>query len=442
MPHEFLTLPKAPRFVLANATLPAVAVRGYEAPAKEGLVKADLTIADGRIEAIAPPGSATGAPVADLGDGMVWPTFTDMHTHIDKGHIWERNRNPDGTFPGALETVALDRTAHWNAADVSARMDFSLRCAYAHGTGLLRTHLDSIAPQHRISFEVFGELRAAWKDRVELQAVALFNMDHVYDEAYFADLVATVKRFGGLMGGVPQMWPDLTERLDIVFRAAAENGLDIDFHVDETKEKEVLALEAVAEAKLRNGFSGAVTVGHCCSLARQDDDVAKRVIDKVAEAGLSVVSLPMCNMYLQDREPGRTPRWRGVTLFHELTAAGVPTAVASDNTRDPFYAYGDLDPVEVFREAVRILHLDHPLDEAARTVTATPAAILGRPEKGVIQPGGPADLVLFSARRWSEFLSRPQADRIVMRNGMGIDRSLPDYRDLDPISSGDSNARL
>jgi cytosine deaminase len=141
----------------------------------------------------------------------------------------------------------------------------------------------------------------------------------------------------------------------------------------------------------------------------------------------------MCNMYLQDRHAGRTPRWRGVTLFHELAAAGVKTAVSSDNTRDPFYAYGDMDPVEVFREAVRILHLDHPLDTSARVVTSTPAEILGRPDIGVIAEGGPADLVLFSARRWSEFLSRPQADRIVMRNGMGIDRRLPDYRDLDPI---------
>ena len=122
-----------------------------------------------------------------------------------------------------------------------------------------------------------------------------------------------------------------------------------------------------------------------------------------------------------------------MTLFHELAAAGVKTAVSSDNTRDPFYAYGDLDGVEVFREAVRILHLDHPLDEATRVVTTTPADILGRPDIGRIAAGAPADLVLFSARRWSEFLSRPQADRIVMRNGMGIDRRLPDYRDLDPI---------
>lgn len=433
MPPAFVTLPQAPRFVLADATLPTVCAPGLQAPATEGLMRADIVIADGKIEALLPAGTAPAAlPRAEMRGGMVWPTFTDMHTHIDKGHIWERAPNPDGSFMGALSTVDADRRANWSAEDLRRRMDFSLRSAYAHGTGLLRTHLDALAPQHRISFDVLAEMREAWAGRITLQGVALFNMLDMDDTAYFADLVATVARTGCLLGGVPQMYPDLAARLDLLLRTAEENALDVDLHVDETEEREVLALEAIAEAVLRTRFSGKVTVGHCCSLARQDEGTAARVIDKVARAGLAVVSLPMCNMYLQDRHAGRTPRWRGVTLFHELAEAGVPTAVASDNTRDPFYAYGDLDPVEVLREAVRILHLDHPLDTAARVITTSPAAILGAPEVGQIAPGRPADLVLFSARRWSEFLSRPQADRIVMRQGMGIDRSLPDYRELDP----------
>ncbi len=427
-------LPVADRFVLANATLPAVSVDGFDAPAREGLVGADLVIAGGRIEAILPAGTAAAElPKADLDDGMVWPCFVDMHTHLDKGHIWERKPNPTGDFPGALDAVRTDREARWNADDVRARMEFSLRTAYAHGTSLIRTHLDSLPPQHRISFEVFSEVRDAWKDRIALQAAALFPFELMDDEAFFKDLISVVKANGGLLGGVTQMLPDLNQRLDTLFRAAADNGLDIDLHVDETQDKEVLTLKAIAEAKLRNRFEGSVTVGHCCSLARQDEDMAKQTIDKVAEAAISVVSLPMCNMYLQDRSNGSTPRYRGVTLFHELADADVATAVSSDNTRDPFYAYGDLDAVEVFREAVRIIHLDHPLDTSARVVTRSPADILGRPDKGRIAAGLPADLVLFGARRWSEFLSRPQADRIVMRNGMGIDRSLPDYRDLDPL---------
>jgi cytosine deaminase len=434
MSYSFISPPNAGRFVLSNATLPAVAVSGYEAPSHEGLVKADIVIADGLVCAILPAGDA---PVefakSDLKDGMVWPCFADIHTHLDKGHIWSRHANPDGTFMGALEAVRSDREAHWSAADVKKRMDFSLRSAYAHGTGLIRTHLDSLAPQHRISFEVFDEVRDAWKDKITLQAAALFPMDMMVDEAYFADLVAVVRQKGGLLGGVTKMSSDLIWQLDTLLRAAAENGLDVDLHVDETDDPGAETLKAVAEAVLRNRFEGKVTAGHCCSLARQDDGTAERTVALVADAGISIISLPMCNMYLQDRYPGRTPRWRGVTLFKELNAAGVATAVASDNTRDPFYAYGDLDPVEVFREAVRILHLDHPLDTAARVVTTSPASIVGRPDMGRIAVGSPADLVLFSARRWSEFLSRPQSDRVVLRRGKVIDRSLPDYRELDSV---------
>jgi cytosine deaminase len=434
MTAEFLDLPEAGRFSLINATLPAILVKGFSAPAKEGLISADLVIAGGRIESILPVGSTPAKlPSADMRGGMVWPCFIDMHTHLDKGHFWDRRPNPDGTFLGALENVRADRLANWSAQDIRARFEFSLKAAYAHGTKLIRTHLDSIPPQQDISFPLFAELREEWKDRIALQFVALLPLEAVLEPDVFDGIVAATKQHGGLLGGATRILPNFDRILDTLFRAAADNGLDIDLHVDETEDRQVLTLEAIADTKLRLGFEGAVTVGHCCSLARQDDDTAKRVVDKVAKAGISVVSLPMCNMYLQDRHAGRTPRWRGVTLFHELAAAGVKTAVSSDNTRDPFYAYGDMDAVEVFREAVRILHLDHPLDTSARVVTSTPAEILGRPDIGIIAEGGPADLVLFSARRWSEFLSRPQADRIVMRNGKGIDRRLPDYRDLDPI---------
>jgi len=434
MTYSFMSPPNAGRFVLSNATLPAVAVEGFNAPANEGLVRADIIIENGLVSAILPAGSAPQEfAKSDLRQGMVWPCFADVHTLLDKGHIWGRSSNPDGTFMGALQAVGADREAYWSADDVRKRMEFSLRSAYAHGTSLIRTHLDSASPQHRISFDVFSEMRESWKDKITLQAVALFPMDDMVDEAYFADLVAVVRNSGSLIGGVTKMGPNLAWQLDTLLHAAALNGLDVDLHVDETDDPGAETLKAIAEAVLRNRFTGKVTAGHCCSLARQDDGIAERTVELVAKAGISIVSLPMCNAYLQDRHPNRTPRWRGVTLFKELAAAGVATAVASDNTRDPFYAYGDLDAVEVFREAVRILHLDHPLDTAARVVTTSPADIVGHSDMGRIGAGRPADLVLFSARRWSEFLSRPQSNRVVLRRGKVIDRSLPDYRELDSV---------
>jgi cytosine deaminase len=163
-------------------------------------------------------------------------------------------------------------------------------------------------------------------------------------------------------------------------------------------------------------------------------------MDRVAEAMIAVVSLPMCNMHLQDRsppgEPKRTPRWRGVAPLHELAQRGVRVAVASDNTRDPFYDWGDLDMLEVLREAARILQLDHPIAAWPAAVARTPAAVMGLADRGIVAPGAPADLVLFRARSFSELLSRPQMDRTVLRAGAAIDTTPPDYRELDELMMG------
>ena len=142
----------------------------------------------------------------------------------------------------------------------------------------------------------------------------------------------------------------------------------IDFHVDESEDPAARSLPRIAETAMRLRFPGRIVVGHCCSLALQSDSAD--TIAKLRDANIAVVSLPLCNMYLQDRHAGRTPRWRGVTPLKEMRAAGVAVAVASDNTRDPFYAYGDLDLVEVFRESVRIVQLDHPIAGWADIVAA------------------------------------------------------------------------
>jgi cytosine deaminase len=434
----FATLPRSPHFALVNATLPAELLDEMPGfPDADGLVAADIAIDNGVVQRISPPGSETGLPHLDLAGGMAWPTFVDMHTHIDKGHIWPRCPNPDGSFDAALLAVQADREANWSAADVEARMDFSLRCAYAHGSSLLRTHIDSAPPQQTISWPVFAEMRERWAGRIDLQAVSLFTIDEFLDEAYAADIVATVARYGGVLGAVTFMIPELDRALELMMHSAAEAELDLDFHVDETGDPAANSLHHIADAAIRTAFPGEIVAGHCCSLATQPTAEADATMDRVAEAGIAVVSLPMCNMYLQDRIAGITPRWRGVTLVHELAARDVEVAVASDNTRDPFYAYGDLDMVEVFRQAVRILHLDHPIAGWARAVARTPAEILGREsDHGVIAPGRAADLVLFRARTWTELLARPQSDRTVLRSGRAIDTTLPDYRELDELMGG------
>lgn len=428
-----LTLPEASAYTLAGATVPAVMLEAPPTTADaDGCVACDIAVEDGRIAAVTAPAGTAGQDRVELAGAMVWPSPVDMHTHLDKGHIWPRARNPDGTFMGALETVQADRSAHWRAEDVATRMDFSLRCAFAHGTVAIRTHLDSIPPQPAISWPVFSDRREKWAGRIGLQAVSLVStLDFVGDTpGYLADLVAEHR---GLMGLVPVMEPALEAKLDQFFTLAGERDLDVDLHVDETLDPAARTLEQVARAALRTGYKGSITCGHCCSLAVQEPDYVAAVLDLLAEARIAIVSLPLCNMYLQDRHEGRTPRWRGVTLLHEMHSRGIPVAVASDNTRDPFYAYGDLDLVEVFREAVRILQLDHPFGDWPGLISRSPAAIMGLAERGPIKAGGPADLVVMEGRSFSEVLSRPQSRRTVLRAGRPIDTTPPPHAELDHL---------
>jgi cytosine/creatinine deaminase len=440
---QFEVLPRLVRFWLDGVRVPA-ALAGFDgdapaAPLPDGLAAASLLIEGGRIARIVPgPAPEDGVPRLPGGNRLVMPRFVDIHTHLDKGHVFARAPNPDGTFFGARETVGRDREAKWSARDVRARMDFALRSALHHGTGAIRTHLDSIGKQIGISWPVFNEIRAAWKDRIALQAVCLMPVVNVIDAPdEFKTVVAALRQYGGVMGAVTFLGeaPDarLVSALDRMIEVAAVEGFDLDFHVDESAAPEARSLEVIADALIRHKFAGKALAGHCCSLALMEGTDRRRVIDKLGEAGLNVVSLPMCNLYLQDRQAGVTPRWRGVAPLHELDAGGVSTMVASDNTRDPFYAYGDLDAVEVFREATRILHFDHSARPWLETLTTRPAAQMRLAGHGRLAAGLPADLVIFSARTMNEFLSRPQGDRLVLIGGKAIDAPLPDYAELDTL---------
>ena len=372
-----------------------------------------------------------GAPI-DMGGAMVLPAFVDMHTHLDKGHIWPRAANPDGSFAGALGTVRADSSANWTAKDVERRMDFSLRCAYAHGTRAIRTHIDSLAPQDEISWPVFQELRDAWAGRIELQGSSLIGVDKMDPDGGYRDTARRVAASGGVLGVVTYLIEDLKHRVEGFFRLAMEFGLEVDFHADETMDPTSETLRCIAETVLEMGFERPVTVGHLCSLSTQDEARALDTIDIVAKAGLNVVSLPMCNLYLQDRQRGRTPRGRGITLVHEMKARGINLSFASDNTRDPFYAYGDLDMLEVMREATRIGHLDHSDADWPLAFSTNPARACGF-DAPSLAPGASADLVIFNARNWQELYARPQSDRIVLREGEQIDRTLPQYSELDDL---------
>lgn len=444
MPITFADIvwPRTARYWLANARIPACLLAEAAAqplPAdREGVVHADLLIDNGKLARIEPRDCELndGIERIETGGRQVWPTLIDIHTHLDKGHTVVRSPNVDGTFQNARLAAAADRP-NWTAPDLRRRMAFGLRCAYAHGVSGIRTHIDTYHETAERSWSVLRDIRSEWQGRIDLQAVALCPIDLLADE--FGDRVAgIVAKSNGLLGGVTRASignhgapPDnIDALLDRLFSLAARHDLDIDLHVDETHDPAAATLPFVARAAIRHGYRGRVVCGHCCSLAMQPEAEVDRTLDLVAEAGIAIVTLPTVNMYLQDRNAGRTPRWRGVTVVHEMLRRGIRVAAAGDNCRDSFHAYGDHDVLDTFRQAVRILHLDHPVTDMPSLVSATPAAMGKFAEHGLIGIGASARLIVFNARTINEIISRPQSDRVVFDRGDRVNAKVPDYSEL------------
>ena len=333
MNRHHQTLISESDFTLARARIPSCFLKQLPEGVHwddEGNALLDVVVERGTITALRPSGTESeGMPSrVDLGERLVWAPLIDMHAHLDKGQIVPRSR-PDGTHEGGVRITGQDRR-YWTADDIATRMRFGLQCAYVHGVAAIRTHIDSHEHLAERSWSVFKQLRTEWNDRISLQAVGMVPLEAFRGPwgAKLADLVADA---GGVLGAVTDglgtyegaMGEALDDLLDRFLRVAADRGLDVDLHVDQSDDLKAFALPHIAQAALRSNFRGRVVCSHCVNLALQSEEVADRTISLARDAGLAFVTLPTSMMYLQDRRPGRTPRWRGVTLAKELQAGRI-----------------------------------------------------------------------------------------------------------------------
>jgi len=441
----FNDLPNGCNLRLKNARVPSTLLeyphkKLHSSPDGMILLDIDIDIADGRIEALhhlsepspADERSDNHYHSVDLDSGQVWPCFIDVHTHLDKSHISGRTLNPDGTLLAAIQAEATDQSNFWSEDDLSKRMNFALQCAYAHGTRAIRSHLCCEEAVRDKIWHVFQQLRVAWSDKIELQPVSILNVD-LCEGDYGERLADFVAAQDGVLGCaiLDSENPKLPAILDHLLQLAAERSLDIDFHADENGNPASHGLREIARAVLRNDFQQTVLVGHCCSLAQQNPEDINNTLDMVADSNINIVSLPLTNLYLQDRKRGTTPRWRGITCLQEMQARNIPIALASDNCRDLFNFFGDYDMHQVLANSVLCGHLDKHIENWATAVATTPSEIMQLSERATIKVGSFADLILFSARSFGELLSRPQIDRVLLRRGQLVDTAVPDYRLLD-----------
>ena len=436
---------KRARIPLACLPAPLNQPAGVAEPRIEPWRECDVLI-DGAViadvrESGAPSAAAPAARVTDLGGVLVFPGLIEVHTHLDKCHTWDRAPGIHSDFWESRGILAADNF-RWNEEDVHRRADFALRTAWAHGTRALRSHIDTGTKMGKGGHAAMQRLRAEWKGRMELQSVSLFSFADFFGGTEADVLRLSAEYKATALGGFPQPNPDLPRQLDYIMAAARELGIGLDLHVDESARKEAECLRATAEAVLRNQFPHPVACGHTCSLSVQDPERALDTLALVKEAGISIISLPLTNLHLQGRArgpvppgeafgPPRTPQWRGLTLLHECIDLGITVACGGDNVRDAFIGWGDFDMIEVYVESLRIAHLDTRLGFSPSIATTGPAAIMGLKGFGLVAPGSPADLVVFSVRRLYSLLARPSCPRRFIRHEVIEDRQVPHFDEME-----------
>ena len=80
-------------------------------------------------------------------------------------------------------------------------------------------------------------------------------------------------------------------------------------------------------------------------------------------------------------------------------------------------------------EAARAAHLEGALGDWIDAAFTRPAEAMGIGGGG-FAPGAAADMIVFRARTWIELMSRPQADRLVIRDGAMLAAGSPDFDEL------------
>ena len=363
---------------------------------------------------------ADGDESTDLNGWLLLPSFVEPHAHLDKALTADKVPNPRGDLMGAIDA--------W--IDAASRGVFGLDEMTERGVGALERLLLSGVTQVRTHVNVgegdpdYVHLRAVraaaaeMRGLVDVQIVALMHSPLAGPEgAVNRRMLAQALDMGAdLVGGCPHLEDDGAGMIEVAIDAAVDGGVGLDLHVDETLDPDMTRLVDLARIVRDRGFSDPVTASHCVSLSMQSPSDQEAIARAVAEAHISVVTLPQTNLFLQGWDhPTAMPR--GIAPIDVLRANGVVVAGGGDNVQDPFNPMGRSDPLETAALLVMAAH-QRP-DDAVALVTDGARRALGVPLVDV-KVGSVADLVAVDAGSIREALAEAPAARRVFRAGREV----------------------
>ncbi|WP_029526932.1 amidohydrolase family protein [Polaromonas glacialis] len=393
--------------LVKNATLP------------DGRTGMSVAVRDGLIAEIAPGLDAPAHELVDAGGFLLSPPFVDAHFHMDATLSYGLPRvNESGTL---LEGIAL-----WGELKPTLTADAIIEralayCDWAVAKGLLaiRSHVDTSDPS-LLPVEALLEVRRRVAPYIDLQLVAFPQDGVLRSKGGLENLKRALNLGVDVVGGIPHFERTMIDgavSVRLLCELAAERGLLVDMHCDESDDPLSRHIETLAFEAQRLGLQGRVNGSHCTSMHSMDNYYVSKLLPLIAESGVSVIANPLINVTLQGRHDSY-PKRRGMTRVPELMAAGVNVAFGHDCVMDPWYGMGSGDMLEVAHMGLHVAQMtsQQGIRACFDAVTVNAAKVMHLPGYG-LDAGCDASFVLLQARDTVEAI-RLRANRLkVWRKG-------------------------
>jgi len=393
--------------VIRNASLP------------DGRRQMDIAVDHGRIAAVGARLPVQGAREIDAEGDLVTPPFVDAHFHMDATLSYGLPRvNASGTLLEGISLWGELKPDLTQQALVDRAMQY---CDWAVARGLLavRSHVD-ICDDRLLAVEALLDVKRRVAPYLDLQLVAFPQDGILRHPGAFDNLKRAIGMGVDVVGGIPHFERTTAEgarSVQLLCEYAAEQGLRVDMHCDESDDPMSRHIETLAFETQRLGMQGRVAGSHLTSMHSMDNYYVSKLLPLIREAGVAAIANPLINITLQGRHDSY-PKRRGMTRVPELMAAGVDVAFGHDCVMDPWYSLGSGDMLEVAHMGLHVAQMtgQEAMHQCFLAVTDTPARILGLEGYG-LTPGCHADLVLLDAGSTVEAIRLRSARRMVLRRG-------------------------
>jgi cytosine deaminase len=374
---------------------------------------ADIGVTGETIAAIEPSIPAEAGRVVDASGCLVSPPFVDPHFHMDATLSYGIPRiNASGTL---LEGISLWGELKPLLTHEAVKERALAYCDWAVSMGLLaiRTHVD-VCDDRLLAVEALLEVKKEVEPYIDLQLVA-FPQDGLYRSPTALENTIRALDLGvDIVGGIPHFertMADGTRSVTELCGIAADRGLMVDMHCDETDDPLSRHIEQLAYETQRLGLQGRVAGSHLTSMHSMDNYYVSKLLPLIAEAGVSAIPNPLINIMLQGRHD-TYPKRRGMTRVREMIAHGIRVGFGQDCVLDPWYSLGTADMLDVAFMGLHVAQMSSPSDMARcfDMVTNINAAIMGLDHLG-LEVGKRASLVVLDAGSPVEAL-RLRAERL------------------------------